>query len=170
MTAPRPLRFRWNGSTMTPLQPGAAVRQYEKGEAYTLEVREERSGNSHRHYMAAVHEAWNQLPEHLADEFPSADHLRRWALIRTGWRDERTVVLASKAEAQRVAAFIKPIDPFAVVVPRETTVVVLTAKSQSYRSMGKAEFGRSKEAVLDLLADMIGTNKEALAKNAGRAA
>lgn len=170
MTAIRPLRFRWTGDVMKPLQPGVAARQYEKGEVYPLEVREERSANSHRAYFAAINEGWQNLPEEQADRFPTPDHLRRWLLIRAGFRDERTIALASKAEALRVAAFIKPLDTFAVIVPREATVVVMTAKSQSYKSMGRAEFQRSKEAVLDALAELIGVDRRALDDNAGRAA
>ena len=170
MTAPRPLRFTWNGRVMTPQYPGVAERQYTEGEVYTLEVREERSINSHRHYFAAVNTAWENLPEFVAERFPTADHLRRYALIQTGFRDERTIVAASKAEAQRIAAFIKPMDTFAVVVATEATVTVMTARSQSMRAMGKAEFGRSKEAVLDFLADQLGIETRQLKDEAGKAA
>ena len=165
-----PLRFRWSGEAMTPLQPGAAARQYEKGEVYALEVREARSANSHRHYFSAINEGWSQLPEHMAERFPTPDHLRRWLLIRAGFRDERTIVLASKAEAVRVASFIRPLDTYAVIVPREATVVVMTAKSQSYKAMGAREFAASKQAVLDELAAMIGVERRALDQNAGKAA
>lgn len=167
---PRPLRFRWSGEAMTPLQPGAAARQFEKGEWYTLEVREERSTASHNQFFAALNEGWQNLPETMADRFPSADHLRKWLLIRTGYRDEVTYVAASKAEAPRLAAFIRPLDDFAVVTVSEATVTVYRAKSQSVRAMGKAEFQRSKDAVLGLLAEMIGTDRKALDANAGRSA
>lgn len=170
MTAPRPLKFRWNGTSMTPLQPGAAARMYEKGEVYSLEVREERSGASHNHYFASIHTGWYNLPENMDGRFPTPKHLRKWLLIRAGYHDERSIVAPSKAAAHRIAAFIRPMDDFAVVVVSEATVTVYTAKSQSVRAMGKADFAASKDAVLGLLADMIGTPKEALAKNAGRAA
>ena len=79
-------------------------------------------------------------------------------------------MLASKAEAVRVASFIRPLDTYAVIVPREATVVVMTAKSQSYKAMGRVEFQRSKEAVLDKLAAMIGVERRTLDANAGKAA
>lgn len=165
-----PIRFRFDGLVMVPLSLALARQQFEAGETYALERREERSGNSHRHYMAAINEGWSQLPEHMADRFATPDHLRRWLLIRAGFRDERTIVLASKAEAQRVAGFIKPLDPYAVVVPRESTVVVMTAHSQSYKSMGRRVFQESKAKTLDILAEMIGTSRETLEQHAGRAA
>ena len=56
------------------------------------------------------------------------------------------------------------------VVVNEATVTVMTAKSQSMRAMGRVEFQRSKEAVLDVVAQMIGVKRDALAANAGKAA
>ena len=170
MTAPRPLRFRWDGAAMVPLYPGAAARQYETGAIYPLAVHEERSANSHRHFFACVNEAHSNLPEHLGAQFPTADHLRKWCLIKAGFRDTSTIPLPTKADALRVAAFIRPIDDFRVVVVHEATVMVYTAESQSLRAMGKARFQRSKDAVLDELASMIGTDSETLARNAGKAA
>jgi hypothetical protein len=125
---------------------------------------------SHNQYFAAVTEAWKNLPEEYADQFPSVDHLRKWCLIKAGYRDERTIACSSKAEAQRIAAFIKPMDSFAVVVVREATVAVYTAKSQSMKAQGKKDFQESKAAVLEILAGMIGTSSETLKNNAGQAA
>ena len=170
MTAPRIQRFRWSGEAMLPLYPGAAARQYEKGGVYPLEVREDRSANTHRHYFACINDGWANLPEVHTERFPTSEHLRKYLLIKAGYFDARTIVAASKAEAQRIAAFIKPMDEFAVVTAREATVAVYTARSQSVRAMGKAEFQRSKDAVLDELAAMIGVEREALAQNAGKAA
>ena len=125
---------------------------------------------SHRFYFASVNEAWKNLPEDMAERYPTSDHLRKWALIKAGYRDERSIVASSKAEALRIAAFIRPMDEYAVVVVREAVVRVYTAKSQSTRAMGKAEFGASKEKVLDILSAMIGTSRDALVANAGQSA
>jgi hypothetical protein len=53
-------------------------------------------------------------------------------------------------------------DDFAIVSATEVTVRVWTAKSQSMKAMGKAEFQRSKTAVLDLVSAMIGVKPENL--------
>lgn len=135
------------------------------GEVVTLAPVEDRSAASHRHYFASINEAWQSLPEDMAQQFASADHLRKAALIRAGYRDERSIVCASKAEAARVAAFIKPMDDYAVVSVSGTAVVVLTAKSQSMRAMGKEAFGESKEAVLNVLAEMLGVDVGSLPKS-----
>jgi len=121
-----------------------------------------RSAVSHSHYFAAVNEAWRNLPEDMADDFPTSEHLRKWALVKSGFRDERSIACSSRAEALRIAAFVRPIDEFAIVVVREAVVTVYTAKSQSLRAMGKAEFQRSKDGVLDVLAKLIGTSTEDL--------
>lgn len=131
---------------------------YGDGEIVTLSPVEERSHASHGHYFACVHAAWLNLPEEYAERFPSEDHLRKWALIKSGWRDERTTVCSSKAEAERVAAFIKPLDDYAIVVTHEATVIVWTAKSQSMRAMGKEAFQQSKDDVLRVLSELIGTD------------
>jgi hypothetical protein len=74
------------------------------------------------------------------EEFPTAEVLRKKMLIRAGYADERSIVCASKAEAQRVAAFVKPMDEYAVVTVREAVVRVYTAQSQSIKAMGAKPF------------------------------
>lgn len=172
MTGAPPLLCRWDGEHFTPAGPHwarMADKHFVVGALYPLEAREDRSVASHRHFFAAVNEAWQNLPDDLAARFPSPDHLRKWALIKSGYRDERSIVCASKAEAQRVAAFVKPIDGFAVVIVSAAVVTLYTAKSQSVRAMGKEEFGKSKDAVLDALATLIGTSADEL-RGAGEAA
>lgn len=140
------------------------------GEAYTLVEHQERSSASHAHFFAAVNEGWMNLPEDQAERFPSAEHLRKYALIRTGYSDSHTLVCSSKAEAQRVAAFMRPIDEFAVVTVQGATVTRFTAKSQSYRAMGREDFQKSKDAVLDYIASLIGVERADLASTEGKAA
>ena len=161
-----PQWFQWSGDAMVPLNPKACDRQYVVGERYRLDHVEERSAATHAHFFACVNDAWENLPDNIAARVASPEHLRKFALIRTGYRDERSIVCSSKAEAQRLASFIKPMDDFAIVTTSEATVTVWTAKSQSMRAMGKKEFQASKDAVLDYLARMIGTTADQL----GRAA
>ena len=170
MTPIYPVAFRWDGEAMLPLHPRIADKQYVVGEIYRLEPREERSAASHAHYFASITEAHSNLPDDSAERFPTPDALRKFALIRAGFRDERSIVASSKAEALRLAAFIKPMDEFAVVTVKDAVVIVYTAKSQSMKAMGKADFEASKKAVLDIVAQMIGSNADTLQRNAGRAA
>jgi hypothetical protein len=158
----------WSGEAFEP-RPAfrkIADAEYVIGECYVLEAQEQRSAASHRHYFAAIAEAWGNLPERLADEFPSPEHLRKKALVRAGYRDERTMVASSKAEALRLAAFVRPMDGYAVVSVSGSTVVVLTAKSQSLRAMGKEAFQASKDAVLEIVAGLVDVTPDALLRNA----
>ena len=160
--------FEWDGEAMVP-RKGFAKRcdeTYVVGEIYRMEVREERSLISHRHFFASVHEAWLNLPEALSERFATPEHLRKYALIKSGFRDERSFACGSKAEARRLAAFMQPFDDYAVVVVRESTVIAYTAKSQSMKAMGKKDFQRSKDAVLGVCAEMIGVQPEALENKA----
>lgn len=162
-----PIHYQWDGEHMVPL-PRYARRcdqQFVVGMVYPLMPHEDRSAKSHKHYFAAIRSAWKTLPEDIAENFASPDHLRKWCLIKAGFRDERTIVCASKAEADRVKAFIKPMDQFAVVLSQAATVKVYTAASQSMRAMGKKDFQASKQAVLEIVAGMIGVDVETLSSN-----
>jgi hypothetical protein len=165
-----PCRYDGNGFVILPAFQQEADARFVVGQVYRIAVEEERSAKSHDHFFASLLEAWTQLPEARLQEFPSVEHLRKRALIMTGWRDESTIVCSSKAEALRLAAFIRPLDEFSVVVVREATVTRLTAKSQSHKAMGRVPFQESKQAVLDYVADLIGVAPEALSSQAGRSA
>jgi len=169
MTDAPPITFFWTGDEFVPTTKQASRKcdeHYVVGERYQLVEHHERSQRSHNHFFAELTEVFDNLPEDQTDRFASPDHLRRWALIQTGYRDERSIVCASKAEAKRVAAFIKPIDTYAVVIAREAVVLVLTAKSQSKKAMGAKVFQESKTAVLDLVSSLIGVDTETLSKAA----
>lgn len=157
-----PQHFEWNGEAMIPLHRRRADQTFVVGQRYSLVQHEDRSAASHKHEFAWLHEAWQSLPEHLTDKFPTSEHLRKYALIRAGYSDSHTITCKSKAEALRVAAFIRPIDEFAVVVTQEATVTRFTAKSQSRRAMGNKEFQQSKEKIMEVVARMIGVEPSEL--------
>lgn len=156
-----PLPFTWNGEAMEIARGFArlADKRFVIGERYVLDVVEERSAKSHAAYFAAVTEAWKNLPDHLAEQFPTADHLRKFCLIKARFHEHRAIVANSKAEAQRIAAFIRPMDAFAVVTVKDCVINVYTARSQKLRAMNRQEFEASKRAVLDLLDDMLGVTR-----------
>lgn len=167
-----PLTYQWDGDAMVPLArfQRLANKQFVVGETYPLTIHEERSAVSHRHYFASLHDAWLNLPEAEAERFETSEHLRKWCLIKNGFRDERSIVCGSKADARRVAAFIRPMDSFAVVVVNEAVVTVYTARSQSVKAMGKVDFQRSKTAVLDTAWAMCGVSAREAKQNGGKAA
>lgn len=164
------MAFNWDGEAMRPRLPLLADRHYTVGESYRLVPHEDRSVRSHNHFFAELYDAFNNLPHELAERFPSAEHLRKYALIKGGYHDSRSIIAGSKAEAQRLAAFIRPLDDFAVVTVEDRCVTVYTAKSQNTASMGKKAFQESKGAVLNIVSAMIGVTRDQLAKNAENAA
>jgi len=172
MTAP-PIITTWDGEGFHPVnqfQAKLADKHYVIGERYAIVEHHDRSMVTHNHQFAAISEIWKNLPEHLAERFPTSEHVRKFALIKTGYHDSQTYSCASKAEALRLAAAIRPLDEFSVVVVEERTVTRYTAQSQSMRAMGAKAFQQSKTAVLDYLSEMIGTDRASVEKNARTAA
>jgi len=168
-----PIRFIWMGDGFTPAAAyyqKLADEHYVIGEKYTLVEHHSRSANTHNHFFAQVADSWGNLPDHLLPEYQSPEMLRKKALIRKGFCDERSIVCASKAEALRVAAFIKPMDDYAIVIASEAVVKVLTAKSQSHKAMGAKAFAESKQAVFDFIDDLLTVKRGSTEQNAGQAA
>jgi hypothetical protein len=166
-----PILAEWDGDVFRPLPRfrKQCDADFVVGERYKIATIEERSAASHRAYFATVNEGWANLPEDQAERFPTSDHLRKFALIKCGFADERQIVCRSAAEATRLSAFIAPMDAYALVVARGPVVTVWTARSQSMRAMGKDEFLRSQAAVRELIATMIKVKPDEL-ERAGEAA
>jgi len=170
---PIPIKFTWDGEAMLPASEYWARqcdRQFVVGEQYRLAEEHERSQISHNHEFAFVAEAWNSLPDHLLEQYPSPEHLRKYALIRKGFATMVQHPCPSKAEAERLQAVLAGhVDKYALVIRRDAVVTVYEAESQSYRSMGKTRFQASKTAIMEFIGDLIGVAPETLA-TVGRAA
>lgn len=154
-----PIMMQWDGEAMVPASPyweARADKQFVIGETYKMVEHHDRTEATHNHYFASIANAWRTLPDELISEYPSAEHLRKKMLVKCGYADERSIVCASKADALRVAAFIKPMDEHAVVTAREAVVRVYTAQSQSMKAMGRQEFQQSKQAVLEEIDKLLG--------------
>lgn len=155
----QPLPFIWTGDSFQPVNRHWARKCDERfvvGQSYTLDEVHVRSSATHAHYFATLHDIWQSLPEHLSEQYPTEEHLRKYALIRTGFCTMQQHVCASKAEAVRLAAAIRPYDPYQVVVVKDSVVTAYHAISQDYRSMDKKKFAESKEKVLDWCSALIG--------------
>lgn len=173
MSAALPLFYRWDGESFTPVGTRGkleADRQFVIGQTYRLAEEQERSMLSHRHEFAWLREAWMNLPENIADQYPSPEHLRKRALIEAKFYTEQIIDAGSNAAALRVASGIKSREEFSVVIVRESIVVIRDPKSQSVRAMGPKEFQASKTAIMEIIAALIGVTPEELQKQAGKAA
>ena len=157
--------FTWNGEAMIPRRPKAADKEFVIGREYWLDQVSERSWISHRHEFAFIANAWDNLHEDLMDKFPSPEHLRKAALIATGWHRETIVDAGNAAAALRFAAYARNEDEFAHVVVRGPTVIVRKARSQrmhGHDRMDKHEFQASKDAILGWIAQLTGVEPDQL--------
>lgn len=169
------IRCRWNGETLTPVGPyglAAAKEVMDPGDTVIVEVDHPRSPNTHNHQFAEIADAWRHLPEALQNMPWAAnpETLRKHALIVTGFRNVETVDAGSKAAAERVAAVISrhatAAHGYAITRAHGPVVTCWTPVSQSMRAMGSKEFQRSKEAVLNWIAQQIEVSPEELRENA----
>lgn len=156
----RPVKMRWDGESFRPVSrqwARAADAEYAIGEERLVTAEHERSHATHAHEFVWLRDAWESLPEHLAGEYPSEEHLRKRALIATGYCTVKDYVCISKAAARRQAAVLtEELDEYAVVIVSERVVRVLRAESQSRKSMGAERFQKSKTAILDWVSALLG--------------
>jgi hypothetical protein len=127
-----------------------ANERFGEGEIIAVSAEKERSMRSHRHFFATLADLWSNLHERFALEpwAQSPEHLRKYALIRTGYCDTITHACTTAAEAQRWAAIVRPLDAYSIVQARGSVVERYVAKSQSVKVMGSKVFAESKDAVL----------------------
>jgi hypothetical protein len=160
-----PIDMYWRDGALHPANffwARKATEQFAEGEVLSIVAREDRSAKSHRHYFAAIKQAWMNLPPLMAERFRNTEMLRKYALIQAGYCDSHSIACASPRDAQRTADFVRPIDEFRVVIRKGSVVTVFTAKSQSQRAMGKKDFAASKDAVLGIISQMIGVTANEL--------
>lgn len=174
MTAPRPIdvvrkeAMLDNGeviAVLVPKQRWLFDRMFQPDHDYTIEIHEPRSTRSHNHFFAAVHEAWKNLPDHLAEQHPDSEHLRKWALIKCGFSIKHNIVCENNEKALEVAAVAGRLNESAVIVVQGKVVTIATARTQKTTGpncMNKEEFQQSKQAVLDYVAGLLGVDASTL--------
>lgn len=128
------------------------------GQVDGWQLAEYRSPESHRHFFACVNEAWKNLPEDIADDFPSPEHLRKWALIKAGFCTSTRIVCANNSEALTLTTKAKSMDRFSLVDIDGKIVTIWTADSQRKDAMGRAAFQEAKDRALHIISELIGTD------------
>ena len=163
--------MKWDGESMWPANryaKGAANAEFVVGLAYRMQALEERSAKAHAAYFATVTEAWRNLSDDDQQRFPSSDHLRKFALIKTGFANSIEIVCATNKDAITLAALAQSLDAYCLAEVSDRGVRVWTARSQSYPAMPKGEFMKSQEAVREFCAGLIGVSPATLDREAGR--
>lgn len=160
------IRYIWTGTAMQPENEAArreADRRFGQGEVVPLDVANPRSKVSHDHFFAVVADAHGTLPEAMAERYPTPDSLRHFALCKAGYCDVERFVASSKAEALRLAGFVRSGAGDGVqVVVDGNAITRLTPHSQSVRSMGAKTFQESKSRCLEVIADLLDVPVQAL--------
>lgn len=142
------------------------------GEFCILEIHESRSFKSHKHQFAWVKTAWLNLPEE-AQGVPwcaTPETLRKYALIRCGYANGYTIDCATPESAKSMrAALLRAevkAEGWAIGQISGSVLTIWTAKSQSVKEMGAKDFQESKTAILNFIANLIGTTPEELQRAA----
>ena len=140
------------------------------GETVFVSVERGRSGNSHRHQFAWLHDAWHSLPESEQNQpyAETPETLRKHALIATGYNQTAVIDCGANATALRIKAHMIAAETrahgYALAQVRGTVLTVWTPESQSVRAMGGERFQASKTAIMDWIAANIGVTADDLRK------
>lgn len=165
MSTMPPMKWNWDGEVMKPLHPALADKHFVIGQIYVLSETRERSDESHNHYFAALNYVWMNLPNDELEKYPTPEHLRYKALIACGYSVPRQFVFESERNAITFAAhLIDEGDGFDVVTVLDNVVTRVKARSQSYKSMDRKTFQKSKDDVVGWCAALIGMTGDDLAR------
>jgi hypothetical protein len=168
---PQPITVVWSGTHLTPITRyhNVAANMFgEPGTVHVIELSSDRNAARHKACMAALHEAYDNLPEDIAKHFDNFDHFRADALIRTGHCDTRQV----DEKLVRGGKHIRVSHPYSQisVSPDGKWVIVKQPKSQAFNAMGEAEAKQVESDLIDYAASLIGVPVGQLRKEAGRSA
>lgn len=154
-----PLQYMGAGEFRVPRGHAArADKELVIGEVNTWEISKDRSRKSHDHFFAVVDDAWANLPENVAHEFPNPEALRKRCLITAGYCTVKKMVLRDNAEAIAACAFLQGIDRYAICEVSGSVVTIWQAESQSKKAMGPRRFQESKEAALVEMSKLVGSD------------
>ncbi len=159
MSETLPMRYEGNGMFRC-LHPKRI--KLDPGAVNGWQMAEHRSKASHDHFFACVNEAWKSLPEDMADDFPSPEHLRKWSLIKAGFCSETRIVCISQAEAIKLTVKAGAMDKYALIQLDGKSVTIWTADSQRRDAMGRQAFQEAKERALHIISELIGTDAATL--------
>jgi hypothetical protein len=157
----------WDGDHLVPIFGANAKLANSRlvvGMRYAVAVEEPRNMAMHRGYFARLHEAWQSLPDHLVEDYPTSEHLRHRALIKTGYCTMTDAVAATSAHAATLAKAFTDADKYALVQIEDRAVRIWRAESQSVRAMGGPRFKQSIDHVEGWIADLLGITPEQMAR------
>jgi hypothetical protein len=117
----QPVTMQWDGEAFKPVNDFWAKRcdkLFVIGERYAIVEHHERSMASHKHYFSLIAEAWLNLPEKLAGEFPNPESLRKYALITAGYCTGNKIVCRDEDEARAMILLVRQWTNMRCAIPR----------------------------------------------------
>lgn len=161
------LRARFDGEAFRPLDKfmPEVRRTYATGSLVVIDADYPENMAANRAYHAEIRALWQNLPETLDVHYPRPDHLRKRALIKTGYYTANSVALKTAEEARVVAGIMKPLDEFSVVIVRDNVIRIFRPRSQRLRhndedavKMDADELRQSRKDVLEFCRKIVGVN------------
>lgn len=154
--------WRWNGKVMTPMPRfiRQAETEFEVGGIYRMNVQHDATARHSAWYHIELGKRFDSLPERFDGRWADVEEFRKWALIKCGFYDLKTIPCDSHDDALKVAATAKAADDYSIPKVVENTVLIATPKSQKTPKMGKVIFHASTEAVLALADELLGITEE----------
>ena len=133
---------------------------------YQLRPFDSRSSANHKHYFATIKHAFNLLHDGgELDRWPNPEELRKWALVKAGYSKYRELLAVDENEARVIAtALLAGSDDVTLAVADGCMVRVWAALSQSVDRMSNRQFHKSKQDVIDVLAELCGCSSAWLAE------
>lgn len=168
-----PIDMVWRDGALHPatlFYARKAAEQWGDGEVLSVTAREDRSSKSHRHYFACIKAAWENLPPPHDARFKSPEALRKHVLIRAGHCTTREIVCNSARDAATFASYLQEMDEYSLVIVNGAILTHYKAKSQAGDYQDKKEFQKSKQDVLEILAEMLGISVRTLTQEGIRQA
>lgn len=144
----------------------------------TCPLRTNRSSSDHRRFFGLVGVAYHHWPEKHDFQPDDEDHLRKWLLIKAGYRTI-TPIAADYAENQpalqrlvllSVEGAVRAADNHAFVRLQGDTIYVFAAKSIAFKKLKRAEWNELRDKVEAVIANEMNMTAETLLKEHGRAA
>lgn len=128
-----------------------------------------RSTSDHRRFFALIHAAYQQWPETYEFQPRDSEHLRAWLTAKAGWRDATQIDLPEESTADMRRLFVLSIESAikasggtAFVVPYRDCVAVITPRSIAWDAVDQKEFNKIRDAVSDLIEQIIGVSVDKL--------
>lgn len=150
----------WDGTGFIPARrhEKACAAELVIGASYVIESRKPASEKARRFFHAQLADLWRNLPEEMAERWPSVEAFRKAGLIACGYCHKTEAVCATNQQAQALAASYARLDDYVVVEIRDRVICVWTARSQRRSAMGSDERKAANGAVLDWAAAQVGVS------------